>query len=111
MACNDCHTLDPIPECSESLELGTIDTNTEVYIYVKNITGYTHRQEAISGNYGALTLNLYIPDPSLYNKDNSYEVWATLRDDNERIDITVAYGIVADCINISFFPINDTSTL
>ena len=112
MACNNCETLDPIPECSESLELGTIDANTEVYIYVKNLfSEYIHRQEAISGNYGALVIDLTYPVPSFYNKDSSYEVWATLRDDNERIDITVSYGLVYDCVNISFFPVNDTYEL
>ncbi len=112
MACNNCHILDPIPECSESLELGTIDANTEVYIYVKNLfSEYIYRQEAISGNYGALTIDLSWPHYSFYNKDFAYEVWITLRNDNERIDITISYGIVTDCINISFFPINDTHEL
>jgi hypothetical protein len=108
MACNNCETLDAIPECSDSLELGTIDADTEVYIYVKNnFTGYIHKQNAVSGLYGALTLDLTLPDPSFYNKDSNYEVWATLRDDNERIDITVSYGIVADCVSPQFFLVND----
>lgn len=112
MACNDCHELDQIPECTDSLELGTIDAETEVYIYVKNtFTGYVHRQEALSGLYGALELDLTLPDPTYYNKDSSYEIWVTLRTDNVRIDITVSYGVVADCLNISFFPVNDTSEL
>ncbi len=111
MACNNCENLDPIPECSESLELGTITADTDVYIYVKNTIGYVHRQEAISDNDGLLEIDLTEPDLSFYNKDNSYEVWVTLRDDNERIDITISYGIVADCVNISFFPINYSSQL
>jgi hypothetical protein len=112
MACNTCETFDPIPECSESLELGTIDADTEVYIYVKNqFSEYVHRQEALSDEDGVLTIDLTYPVPSFYNKDNTYEVWTTLRDDNERIDITISYGVVTDCINISFFPVNDTYEL
>lgn len=112
MACNDCHELDQIPECTYSLELGTIDAETEVYIYVKNIfTGYIHRQEAESGVDGILELDLTEPDSSFYNKDSSYEIWATLRTDNVRIDITVSYGVIADCLNLSFFAVNDTSEL
>lgn len=112
MACNDCHTLDQIPECTESLELGTIDADTEVYIYVKNnFTDYVHRQEALSDGDGLLTLDLTQPDPTFYNKDSSFEIWVTLRTDNVKIDITVSYGVVADCLNLSLFPVNDTYEL
>lgn len=112
MACNDCHELDQIPECTDSLELGSIDADTEVYIYVKNIfTGYVHRQEALSDEEGTLTLDLTEPESSFYNKDSSYEIWITLRTDNVRIDITISYGVVADCLNLSLFAVNDTSEL
>jgi hypothetical protein len=112
MACNDCHELDQIPECTDSLELGSVDADTEVYIYVKNIfTGYIHRQEALSDEEGVLTLDLTQPESSYYNKDSSYEIWVTLRTDNVRIDITVSYGVVADCLNLSFFAVNDTYEL
>jgi hypothetical protein len=104
MACNDCYSLEQIPECTESQVLGTIDPDTEVYIYVKNVfSGYVHRQEATSNETGELTLNLTLPEASFYNQDSQYQVWATLRDDNERIDITYAYGLTATCLNLSFF--------
>jgi hypothetical protein len=35
MACNECHELDQIPECTDSIELGSIDADTEVYILCK----------------------------------------------------------------------------
>jgi hypothetical protein len=112
MACNNCHELDQIPECTETLELGNIAVDTEVYIYVKNLfTEYVHRQEAISDVDGLLTLDLTQPDPSFYNKDSAFEIWVTLRTDNVKLDVTVAYGTVADCMNLSFFPVNDTYEL
>lgn len=112
MACNDCYSLDSIPECSNELELGTITPYLEVYIYVKNtFTDYIHRQEAIADVDGLVVLDLAQPDPSYYNKDSSYEIWITLRTDNIRIDITVAYGLIYDCINLSLFKVNDTYQL
>jgi hypothetical protein len=112
MACNDCHELDSIPECSDELELGEITPDLEVYIYVRNtFSGYIHRQEAISDVDGAITLDLTQPDPSYYNKDSSYEIWVTPRTDNVRIDIIVAYGLINDCINLSLFKVNDTYEL
>jgi hypothetical protein len=110
MACNDCYILDSIPECTESLELGSIAPDTEVYIYVKNIfTGYVHRQETTSDGDGDLILDLTEPDISFYNQDSIYEIWATLRTDNERLDITYAYGLTSDCFSLSFFAVNDTT--
>jgi hypothetical protein len=110
MACNDCYLLDSIPECTEELVLGTIDPDTEVYIYVKNIfTGYVHREEVTSDGDGEIVLDLTQPDISFYNQDSIYEIWATLRTDSERLDITVAYGQVHDCLSLSFFAVNDTT--
>lgn len=110
MACNDCSTLDPIPECTASKVLGTIDPDLDVYIYVKNLfTGYIHRQEATSDIDGELTINLTLPDISFYNQDNSYEVWTTLRDDDTLLDITYAYGLTDTCLNLSFFKFKEVN--
>jgi hypothetical protein len=109
MACNDCYLLDSIPECTENLEVGYIDPNTEVYIYVKNIfTGYVHREEVTSDGDGLINLDLTQPE-TFYNQDSIYEIWVTLRTDNERIDITVSYGEVHDCLSLAFFAVNDTT--
>ncbi len=111
MACNNCSELDPIPECTESLLLGTIEPDTEVYIYVKNISNrYIHSEATTSDEDGYLTLDLEQPDPTYYNSDSSYEVWATLRTDNVRLSITYAYGLTDTCLAISFFRVNDTYT-
>jgi hypothetical protein len=97
-------------ECTESLVLGTIDPDTEIYIYVKNISnGYVHRQEITSDAEGEITLDLTAPDPTFYNSDSSYEVWATLRTDSVKLDILYAYGLVDTCLSISFFRVNDTT--
>jgi hypothetical protein len=110
MACNDCYQLDSIPECTEELELGSIAPDTEVYIYVKNIfTGYVHREEVTSDGDGDIVLDLTQPDISFYNQHSIYEIWVTLRTDNERIEVTYAYGLTADCFSLSFFQVNDTT--
>lgn len=112
MACNDCLQLDQIPECTDTLELGNIGVNdAEVYIYVQNtFTGYTHRQEAVSSVAGALTLDLTQPDKSFYNQDSAYKVWTTLRIDNVKINFTVDTE-ESECLDISFFKVNDTYEL
>lgn len=110
MACNNCSQLDEIPECTETLVLGTIDPDTEIYIYVKNISnGYVHREETTSNGDGDITLDLTAPDSTFYNPDSSYEVWATLRTESVRLDITYAYGLTDTCLSISFFRVNDTT--
>jgi hypothetical protein len=110
MACNNCSELDPIPECTDNILLGTIEPDTEVYIYVKNLSsGYVHREETTSDEDGYLTLDLTEPDPTYYNSDSHYEVWATLRTDNVRLDITYAYGLIDSCLSLSFFRVNDTT--
>jgi hypothetical protein len=110
MACNDCSELDSIPECTDSIVLGSIDPDTEVYIYVKNIfTDYVHREEVTSDGDGDITLDLTEPDSSFYNPDSQYEIWVTLRDSSERLDITYAYGLTDTCLSLSFFRVNDTT--
>lgn len=110
MACNECTSLESIPECSESIAIGKVTVLTEVYIYVKNIfTDYVHREEVTSDADGDIILDLAFPDPSFYNSDSQYEVWATLRTDSDRLDITYAYGLTDTCLNISFFRVNDTT--
>lgn len=111
MACNDCLSLDQIPECTESMVLGIIAVDTEVYIYVKNtFSGYIHRQEALSDNAGVLTLNLEQPDPSFYNQDSHYQGWVTLRTDNVKLTFTED-TVEYDCLEISFYKVNDTYEL
>jgi hypothetical protein len=110
MACNNCYSFDSIPECTSELTLGIIDPLTDIYIYVKNtFTGYMHREEVTSDANGEIILDLTQPDPSFYNQDSSYEIWATLRTDSDLIEITVAYGIVDTCISVEFFKVNDTT--
>lgn len=115
MACNDCHPLASIPECTNEMVLGNIAVNTQVYIYVENlVTGYIHRQEALSDNTGEVILDLSEPDPSFYNQNSSYEVWVTLRTDNVRMAVTVGADLeeeAVDCIDISFYKAMDTATL
>jgi hypothetical protein len=111
MACNNCLSLDQIPECTESMVLGEIAVDTEVYIYVKNtFSGYMHRQQAISDNDGELVLNLEQPDPAFYNQDSHYEVWVTLRTDDVKLTFTED-TVEYDCLEISFYKINDTYEL
>jgi hypothetical protein len=111
MACNNCLSLDQIPECTDSMVLGEMAVSTEVYIYVKNtFTGYIHRQEAISDGAGELELDLEQPDPSFYNQDSHYEVWVTLRTDDVKIIFTVDAEAYT-CLEISFYKINDTYEL
>lgn len=104
MACNTCQSTKSIPVCTDSLVLGTITSNTDVYIFVVNhSSGYTHRQEATSGNYGELRIDLTKPDTSFYNPDSAYEIWATLQtsSQNERLDITID-AVEYTCFNLSF---------
>ena len=105
MACNTCQATKPLPTCTESLVLGTITSDTEVYIFVTNHSnGYTHRQSATSGPYGSLTLGLTSPAPSFYNQDGNYEVWATLQTTsaNDRLDITIDEEPYT-CFDLSFY--------
>jgi len=109
MACNTCQLTKSIPVCTDELVLGTITSNTDVYIFVINhSTGYTHRQEATSGNYGELRLNMSLPDPSFYNPDSAYELWATLTttSQGERLDITID-EVYYSCFNLSFNSLYD----
>ncbi len=107
MACKTCHQLSEIPECSESIVLGSMAIDTEVYIYVKNLySGFIHKQEAVSDNTGDLTLNLTKPSKDFYNKDTAYQIWVTLRTDNDKIDFTID-TVDLDCFNLSVYPVND----
>ena len=108
MSCN-CSQLDQIPECTDSILLGSIDPDTEYYIYVKNSsTGFTYREEVTSDELGHIELDLTQPDPTFYNQESSYEVWVTLRDSNERLEITYAYGLTDTCLALSFFRLSTT---
>ena len=105
MSCNTCQLTKPIPTCTESLVLGTIASDTDVYIFVKNhSSGYIHRQEATSTLYGTLALDMSLPDPSFYNQDSNYEVWVTLQtvSPNDRLDITID-SVTYDCFSLSFY--------
>lgn len=107
MACNDCHKLTSIPECSTSLYLGVIYPLDEIDIYVKNMaTGYVHRQEAAADVGGNIILNLTQPDLSFYNQDGVYEIWATFRYEFERLAITQAYGLTYTCLSVEFFMVD-----
>jgi hypothetical protein len=107
MACNTCHQLTEVPECSSTLNLGTLALlNTELYIYVKNLhSGYVHKQEAISSGAGLVTLNTTEPSKDFYNKDYAYEIWVTLRTNNDRVNFTIN-TVVLDCFNPSFHQVN-----
>lgn len=106
MACNTCQSLDSISECSDTIELGIIDPDLEVYIYVKNIhSGYIHRQEAVSDNTGLLILDLSNPDVSFYNQNSAYEVWVTLQTDSTRL--VFIDPATFDCLNPSFYKAMD----
>lgn len=104
MACNTCQATKLIPVCTDSLILGEIAPDTDVYIFVINHSnGYTHRQEATSDAEGILKIDLSKPDPSFYNPDSAYEIWATLQDEpqNLRLLITIEEEPYS-CFNLSF---------
>lgn len=109
MGCNTCQLTKSIPVCTESLVLGSIAPDTDVFIFILNhTTGYTHRQAATSDIAGLLSLDLELPDPSFYNPDSNYELWATLDTDspNDRLDITID-SVAYDCFNLSFYAFYD----
>lgn len=107
MACNDCHKLTSIPECSESLYLGAIFPEVEIDLYVKNMaTGYVHRQEETADFGGNIMLNLTQPDPSFYNQDGRYEIWATFRSNSERLAIAYTSGRTNTCLSVEFFMVD-----
>lgn len=113
MACNTCQLTKSIPTCTESLVLGTIASDTDVFIFVLNHSnGYLYKQEATSSPYGTLILDLTKPDPSFYNQDSDYEVWATLQTDSliDRLDITID-DVEYSCFDVSFIAsYNDQDT-
>ncbi len=107
MACTTCHQLTEIPECSDSIVLGTTAIDTELYIYVKNLySQYIHKQEALSSGSGVVTLDLTKPSKDFYNKDSAYQVWITLKTDNEKIDFTID-TVSLDCFNLTVYPVSD----
>lgn len=111
MACRTCHQLEEIPKCSDSIALGSMTIDTDIYIYVKNLySGYIHKQEAISSGAGLVTLDLTKPSKDFYNKDSASEIWVTLRTDNDKIDFTIN-AVSLDCFNLSVYPVNDFSEL
>lgn len=68
------------------------DASTDLYVYIKNLTtGYVHRQEVMSNEYGLVTLDLSLPDISFYNPNNTYESWVTLQDAqiDDRLPVTI----------------------
>lgn len=113
MACNTCQATKSIPVCTEVLILGQIAPDTEVYIFIINhSSGYTHRQESISDGSGNVGLNMALPDPSFYNPDSAYEIWATLQTStqNDRLDITIDAETYS-CFNLCFTSLYDENDL
>lgn len=93
MSCTACQATKIIPSCTDELVIGSVeDASTDLYVYIKNLTtGYVHRQEVMSNEYGLVTLDLSLPDISFYNPNNTYESWVTLQDAqiDDRLPVTI----------------------
>lgn len=81
--CNPCPEFTcscPIPECANTLNLGTITSlNTPVFIQVQKQNGPEYLQAFTSEADGTIKLDLTDPNTSFFNHfDGSYLVWATL---------------------------------
>lgn len=98
--CN-CYTLPSIPTCSESIELSGLVVDTDVFIYVQNIAGYVHRYSGTTDEAGGITIDISEPE-NYYHTDSSFEIWATLQTDNERLEFTFGEETFT-CLYQSFF--------
>ena len=108
MACIECAETKPVPECVNSIILGTIAFNSEpIYVFVKNIiTGYVHSEDSNSSAAGIVTLSTTLPDISFYNHNHLYEIWVTRQSQtiNDRLPITIG-ALPYTCFLVPFIKV------
>jgi len=87
--CSTCFNADPLPNCTQQVTFGTIDTESEtVTVYIKNLA--TGRIEQYQGNvdeFGIVTVEDLILPTSL-----SFELWATEEDETINKNLTITNG-------------------
>ena len=112
MSCTNCTESNQIPECVDTITIGTIaNLNTAVYIYIRNLsTGYVHQQAATSSGAGLVILDSTLPDKSFYNENHLYELWITLQSAgiNNKKTITID-AEVQDCLLLNFVKTDSTT--
>lgn len=103
MTCPACTSTKILPTCWFDLIIGTISPAKDVDIYVKNwTTGYVIKQALDDAT--EIFIDLTDPESDFYNPFNSYELWATERDDpTTRLPITLGDGTTVDtCFTVKF---------
>lgn len=87
--CNPCIRTKSIPKCTQQIVLGTIAPDTDVSVYVWDVTSSLIQMiDAASDNVGLLMVD--ISQISLLSS-HAYEVWATTAGGNykDKLDILV----------------------
>lgn len=116
MSCTTCKDMNPVPNCSENIVIGTVAANTDYWVFFTNIaTGLQFYQEVTSDNNGQLTLPLSYPSQDAYMDGYIYTVVVTLPNTYDRVSITVGFNQY-DCISIPFYSLygqalNETVTV
>lgn len=88
--CNPCIKVKSIPKCTQSVVLGTITPDTDVSVYVWDVTtSLIQTLDAASDNAGLLTVDF--SDLALLSS-HAYEVWATTAGGNYKDKLTITVG-------------------
>lgn len=107
--CNPCPDFTcacPVPECTETLILGTItDLNTDVLVYVQKLNnGASRIQSVTSSPTGSISLDM-TDRVDFYNHfDGEYYIWATKTGywcDGSKLEILQA-GITTTTYSVTF---------
>ena len=86
--CNTCYSVDNIPYCPKSISFGTVNADSDYYVWIKNIaTNSIWGLQVTSDEAGVVTVDGVPIDPRL-----GYEVWLTAVGDapnGQAVDITI----------------------
>lgn len=78
--------------CTGELVIGQIAEDTDVYVYIKNITsGYQFRFSATSDENGFVTIDLTTAPEGMLNDNSFYQIWFTLQDSQIDDMIAITY--------------------
>lgn len=88
--CNPCIKTKSIPKCTQSVVLGTITPDTDVSVYVWDVTtSLIQTMDAASDNAGLLAVDF--SNLALLSS-HAYEVWATTLGGNYKDKLTIMVG-------------------
>lgn len=90
MSCETYIRTRPVPSCSTSLVIGTVDeNNAELIIYIEKQNGKRTAQETTTSASGVVTLDLTDPSSTFYNEfEGLYKVQVG-EDYETPLDITI----------------------